>query len=111
MSDLLKYSVRESWVRVPPGSLLFNEGIKMFSKIWTALKFLICILVGPALIWGLIVNAFGEDTGSTVVYYISCFFWLSYCWNFYYPRKTETTAPKKRSSKDDDNEIDFKDLK
>ncbi len=81
----------------------------MFSKIWTALKFLICIFIGPAVIWGFISMSFGEDGPSNFIYFISCFFWLSYCWNFYYPRKIETTAPKKQSNEEDD-EIDFKDL-
>jgi len=77
----------------------------MWYKILTALKFIICLTVGPALICGFIVTVFGEDSFSTVASFISCFLWISYCWNFYYPRKNNI-APKK----DDDNEIDFKDL-
>jgi hypothetical protein len=71
----------------------------MWYKIWIALKVLISMTIGPAILCGIVMTALGENTASTVIYCISCFIWFRYVWNFYYPLKKET--------KDD---IDFKDL-
>lgn len=97
----------ESSVRVRVGLLTFNEGIIMFSTILTALKFVICIFIGPGVLCGIIESIFGEGEVVTLLYLVSCFFWISYCWNYYYPREIDNTAPKKES---DDNDVDFKDL-
>lgn len=72
----------------------------MWYKIWTVMKFIFFASFGAGILCGIVMTLLGENTFSTVLYCLSCFYWFSYLCNFYYPRKEETK----------DDEIDFKDL-
>ena len=73
---------------------------------WAFVKMLFTCICGCTLLSGLFEIIFGANMYSQLFYFISCWFWCSYCWNYYIPAKN-TVTPKK----DDDNDVDFKDLK
>jgi hypothetical protein len=75
-------------------------------KIWLFIKFIVAMICGCILTSGFR-DIFGMDHAFFgVVRFVVNWVWLSYCWNFYYPKNLSTVSKKD----DDDNEINFKDL-
>ena len=75
-------------------------------KIWLSIKLIVACILGCTLTSGFR-DVFGMENGFFgVVQFILNWVWISYCWNYYFPKNI---APIQKKDKDD-NEIDFKDL-
>lgn len=70
------------------------------------IKLIFAVGIGSIIIYEFASIVFGASSFALFIYLISCFFWNTYCFNYYFPRKNNTIAPKK-----EDDDIDFKDLK
>jgi hypothetical protein len=67
-------------------------------KIWLFIKFIVACILG-CMLTRAFTDLFGMDhVFFSLVRFVINWIWLSYCWNFYYPRKI-------------DNDVNFKDLK
>ncbi len=62
-------------------------------KAWTFIKTLFCLLTGAWMMFAIIEALIGNGLGSHLIYFISCYVWICYVVDSFYP---EIAAKRKR---------------
>jgi hypothetical protein len=94
----------------------------MLDKIWNAIKLFICVLIGCPIIFIILNSIFGHNIFSIILFFIAGWFWINYCFDYYCPKPDNYETfndfcdrlikkSEEKKDKEEDNEVDFKDLK